>query len=161
MQITFAETKSLTMICIPDYQSLVLNHMYTQSEWRLHTSFPMLITNGAKKQTLKKASQSLSNFFLIENANNHVSHFAFCFVNSHSSTLLSSEEEVKKRGYHLSQQPSSKIAIILKIFAGRKWQMFYTLHGRADAASGFQSSFYDFMIHLFLPKGISQKQWSW
>jgi hypothetical protein len=74
----------------------------------------------SKKQTLKKASQSLSNFFLIKNANNHVSHFTFCFVNSHSSILLSSEEEGKRRGCHLSQQPASKIAIILKIFVGRK-----------------------------------------
>lgn len=51
-----------------------------------------------KKQVLKKASQALSNFFLMGNANKNVSHFAFCFVNSHSSMLLSSEEAVKKRG---------------------------------------------------------------
>lgn len=53
----------------------------------------------SKKQTLKKASQVLSNFFfLMENANKHVSHFTFCFVNNHSRILLPSEEEVKNRG---------------------------------------------------------------
>lgn len=51
----------------------------------------------SKKQRLKKASQTLSNFFLMENANKHVSHFTLCFVNNHSSMLPSSEEEVKMR----------------------------------------------------------------
>lgn len=101
----------------------------------------------SKKQRLKKASQALSNFFLMENANKHVSHFTFCFVNSHSSILPSAKEEVKKQ-----LQPASKIAVTLKISVGRKWQMFQGLRGRADAVVGLWSSFSHLMTLLCLSK---------
>lgn len=73
-----SDAKSFILICIPNYQSQMQNHTYKQFECRLHTPFPMIIIMGGKMSALKKATQTLGNFSLEENANKHVSHLNFC-----------------------------------------------------------------------------------